>query len=278
VYDLTVDKAEHFVVNGVVVHNCKHLGRVRDYIVNMLYGGRTADQLGRLVTLTRTPVVLGGKRVPTAQQPSTKLPPKKPAEPAKPATPTRVRVGRVESVVRHVNHNQDLKDWARLFEDDTAPGGIVTNDSEKLDKLLDVVTELVTKIDALASTEVAGAESPEGDVLPDGAIELDLGTGEPKPGEPKLEITGGNDDADAAACPPCANKDMVPEAPDTADLEADELEDEAAELEDEDAAAFDLDELEKAGKDAKKQAKKPAKSDDEAAEEEAELDGEQDEG
>jgi hypothetical protein len=234
----------------------------------MLYGGKTADQLGRLVTLTRTPVVLGGKRVDQSKQPSTKLPVKKPAAPApaKPTPPARIRVGRTESVVSSVNHNHDYQDWARLFEDDTAPGGIVTNDSEKLDKLLSVVTELVTKIEALAADETAPA-GEEGDALPDGAIELDLATGEPKPGEPELEIVGGEDKD--GKCPPCDVDGMVPEAPDVADLEDEaEVEVEGAQPEDD----LDVDELEKSGKVKSVKVKPAPRGEDE------ELDGEDEEG
>jgi intein/homing endonuclease len=36
VYDLTVDNAEHFTVNGVVVHNCKHVLALRDWIYGKL--------------------------------------------------------------------------------------------------------------------------------------------------------------------------------------------------------------------------------------------------
>ena len=33
VYDLTVDKAHHFVANGIVVHNCKHLVALAEQII-----------------------------------------------------------------------------------------------------------------------------------------------------------------------------------------------------------------------------------------------------
>lgn len=36
VYDLTVESAEHFTVNGIIVHNCKHISAIRNFIYGQL--------------------------------------------------------------------------------------------------------------------------------------------------------------------------------------------------------------------------------------------------
>lgn len=205
---------------------CKHLARVRDYIVNHLYGGqgRTIDKLDRLVTLTSRPVVLAGKRVDQAKTPSTKLPPKKPTNPWMSAS-----TAQTESVVNDM-HTADLKAWSKLFEDDSAPSGIVSSDAGKLDQVLELVRNIKTGVEKLTSTD--GSTSPcdddgddnDGNGSPiDGGIEIDLSTGEPKSGE---EITIKTEEEPEEECPPCNRDDLVPEAPSTDDLigdDADEL-------------------------------------------------------
>ncbi len=194
---------------------CKHLSRVRDYIVNKLYGGqgRTIDKLDRLVTLTQRPVVLGGKRVDQAKTPSTKLPPKKPTNPWMTAS-----TAQTESVV-NIMRTADLKDWSKLFEDDSTPSGIVSTDTGKLDQVLELVRNIQTGVEKLTSKGTDGALDDEDEAPIEGAIELDLGTGDPKGGE-EVEIKP-DEEADEE-CPPCNRDDLVPEAPDAEDLAGDQ--------------------------------------------------------
>lgn len=55
VYDLTVEHAEHFAVNGVIVHNCKHLLAARQYIYGLMsaFEGDAPDTAYKLDRLTK---------------------------------------------------------------------------------------------------------------------------------------------------------------------------------------------------------------------------------
>lgn len=116
VYDLKVEDAEHFVVNGVVVHNCKHLLALKRYI-HGLYTHFESDKpndgryLDRMIRAANRQVISSdtGKPVSSADQWTSAArghAAAKPSQPAKPApkkpapaplpTPTTIKPGQVD--------------------------------------------------------------------------------------------------------------------------------------------------------------------------------------